>query len=294
MIIQLLFGLDKWLARSERQMYNERGPSYRVRLARAQDEARSESFQVPDGDGAVRYLIVSDIHSNLPALEAVLADAPSYDQMWCLGDLVGYGPDPNECIERIQELPHLSLAGNHDWAVLAKLDLSSFNVDARIANLWTQGELTLAAQEYLSELPVQMEQDNLSIAHASPREPVWEYVLDVNVAYPNFAHFSTTVCMVGHSHVPLVFILDEQRRRCEAMYPTNSEPMPLGPRRMIVNPGSVGQPRDGDPRASYAILDSEAMTWELRRVVYPVEIVQERMRARGLPSRLISRLELGR
>jgi len=242
----------------------------------------------------VRYLILSDIHANLPALEAVLLDAPPYDEVWCLGDLVGYGPNPNECIERVQELPHISLAGNHDWAVLGKLDLSSFNLDARIANMWAQTELTPEAREYLSELPVQMERDGICIVHASPREPVWEYVLDVDVAYSNFAYFPTAICLLGHSHIPLVFTLDEQRRRCEATIPPLFEPLPIGSRRMILNPGSVGQPRDGDPRASYAILDTDNATWELRRVTYPVEIVQERMRARGLPQRLISRLELGR
>ena len=242
----------------------------------------------------MRYLIISDIHANLPALEAVFADAPPYDEIWCLGDLVGYGPDPNECIERMQELPHTSLVGNHDWAVLGKLDLGGFNVDARIANMWAQSELTPAAREYLSELPVRTERDGFCLVHGSPREPVWEYVLDTSVAYPNFQHFSTTVCLLGHSHIPLVFVLDEQRRRCDPLFPPLFEPLSLGPRRMILNPGSVGQPRDGDPRASYAMLDTDDMTLEFRRVTYPVEIVQERMRARDLRRRLIARLEFGR
>lgn len=242
----------------------------------------------------MRYLIMSDIHANLVALEAVLDDAPDFDELWCLGDLVGYGPNPNECVERIQSFSHISLAGNHDWAALGKLDLDSFNVDARTANKWTQSELTPAVREYLNELPTHMERDGFYLAHASPRKPVWEYIIDANVAYVNFKHFSTLFCLVGHTHIPLVFEWDEQQQRCATMIPPFPTPLVLGPHRAILNPGSVGQSRDGDPRASYAILDTENTTWEFRRVVYPVEITQERMRARGLPRRLIERLEVGR
>lgn len=242
----------------------------------------------------MRYLIVSDVHANLTALEAVLSDAAEFDAIWCLGDLVGYGPNPNECVERIQDFPHISLAGNHDWAALGKLDLGSFNIDARAASLWTQAQLTPATREYLSALPTRAEQDGFYMAHASPREPVWEYILDANQAYANFAHFSAPICLVGHTHIPIVFELDEQRRRCETMIPPFPNPLILGEQRMIVNPGSVGQPRDGDPRASYAMLDLDKMAWEFRRVAYPIEITQERMRARGLPRRLVERLDMGR
>jgi diadenosine tetraphosphatase ApaH/serine/threonine PP2A family protein phosphatase len=242
----------------------------------------------------VHYLIVSDIHANLVAFEAVLADAPAFDKIWCLGDLVGYGPNPNECVERIQDFGHIGLAGNHDWAALGKLDLASFNTDARTANLWTRDELTPAVREYLNGLPTYTEQEGFYMAHASPKEPVWEYVLDTNVAYSNFAQFSTTVCLVGHTHVPIIFELDEQRQRCNTIIPPLPDPVPLGHHRMIINPGIIGQPRDGDTRASYAMLYTENMTWEFRRVAYPVEITQERMRARGLPRRLIERLGMGR
>ena len=242
----------------------------------------------------MRYLIISDIHANVVALETVLADAPAFDEVWCLGDLVGYGPNPNECVERIRELPHISLAGNHDWAALGKLDLRNFNVDARNANLWTQSELNPAAREYLDELPTHVEQDGFHLAHASPREPVWEYILDANVAYANFSYFPSPVCLVGHTHVPIIFELDEQRQRCSTLFPPFPDPVPLDRNRMIINPGSVGQPRDGDPRASYMIVDTERMTGEFYRVTYPVEITQERMRARNLPRRLIERLSMGR
>lgn len=242
----------------------------------------------------MRYLILSDIHANLMALEAVLADAPAFDKIWCLGDLVGYGPNPNECVERLQDFSHLSLAGNHDWAALGKTDLDNFNTDARIANAWTQAELTLRVREYLEALPASIEQEGFFLAHASPREPVWEYILDANVARANFAYFSTRICLVGHTHIPIIFVWDEQRGRAETLLPPLSEPLALGRHRMLINPGSVGQPRDGDPRASYALLDTTSMTCEFRRVAYPVAITQERMRARGLPRRLIDRLEFGR
>jgi diadenosine tetraphosphatase ApaH/serine/threonine PP2A family protein phosphatase len=224
----------------------------------------------------------------------VLADAPEFDEIWCLGDLVGYGPNPNECVERIQDFPHLSLAGNHDWAALGKLDLASFNTDARTASVWTRATLSTAAREYLEELPTSTEQDRFFLAHASPREPVWEYILDSNLAYANLAHFTTPICLVGHTHIPIVFELNEEQERCETITEPFPNPLRLDAGRMIINPGSVGQPRDSDPRASYAILDLDATTWEFRRVAYPIEITQERMRARGLPLRLIDRLSLGR
>jgi len=242
----------------------------------------------------VRYLVISDIHANRTALESVLRDAPPFDMIWCLGDLVGYGPDPNECVARIQDFEHICVAGNHDWAALGLLTLDDFNTEARIAHLWTREELTPVSQEYLQGLPVRLEQGDFTLVHGSPREPIWEYLLDLGVAIVNFSHFSTPFCLVGHTHLPLIFVLEEGGGRPHAMIPEIGTPISLRGYRMILNPGSVGQPRDGDPRASYAILDTEAMTWELRRVPYPIEITQERMRARGLPRRLIARLEVGR
>ncbi|MBS3783804.1 MAG: metallophosphoesterase family protein [Anaerolineae bacterium] len=242
----------------------------------------------------MRYLVLSDIHANLAALEAVLEDAPDFDEVWCLGDLVGYGPKPNECIERVRGLPHTSLAGNHDWAALGKLDLSSFNTIARTANEWTQRQLTSSSRGYLNGLSPSLQQGNFAMAHASPREPIWEYIMDTHTARENFEHFQTPYCLVGHTHVPVLFELDEDRGRCEALLPPLPEPVKLGSRRAIINPGSVGQPRDGDPRASYALLDTDEMTWSFHRVAYPIEVTQERMEAAGLPRRLIDRLEMGR
>ncbi|MGD2144465.1 MAG: metallophosphoesterase family protein, partial [Anaerolineae bacterium] len=211
-----------------------------------------------------------------------------------LGDLVGYGPKPNECIERVRGFPHVSLAGNHDWAALGKLDLSSFNSIARVANEWTQQNLTARSRSYLNALSPSLQHGDFALAHASPREPVWEYIMDTRTACQNFDRFPTPFCLVGHTHVPVLFELDEEQDGCEAFLPPFTQPVALGRHRAIINPGSVGQPRDGDPRASYAILSSGETIWEFRRVGYPVAVTQERMRAQGLPQRLIDRLQAGR
>ncbi len=244
----------------------------------------------------MRYLVISDIHANQAALSAVLADAGSFDSVWCLGDLVGYGPDPNECIERLQDLPHFSLAGNHDWAALGKLDIRSFNNDARISSEWTQQQLSAGGREYLESLPTRFEQDQFTLVHASPRQPVWEYVLDPLIAQRNYAYFDTPYCLMGHTHIPVVFCqFDSNPVGCKTFVPPFNGPVHLEVEgRLMLNPGSVGQPRDGNPDASYAILDTDTMTWEHRRVPYPIEITQERMRARDLPPRLIERLDYGR
>jgi len=242
----------------------------------------------------MRYLVISDIHSNLAALQTVLSDADDFDEILCLGDLVGYGPNPNECVSRVREERNTCLAGNHDWAALGKLSLSSFNTDARIANAWTQRQLGSTARAFLNSLPTNRVVGDFTLAHASPREPVWEYITHATVARANLSHFSTPFCLVGHTHIPVIFRYDEDRDEMETVRPTYGEPFSLEPDRMIINPGSVGQPRDGNPEASYAILDADEMTWTYYRVEYPVEITQERMRAKDLPQRLVERLAAGR
>ena len=244
----------------------------------------------------MRYLIISDLHANQAALAAVLADAGSFDFVWCLGDVVGYGPDPNECINQLRELPLFSLAGNHDWAALGKLDITSFNSDARLSSVWTQAELSVSSRDYLESLPTHIVKDEFTLAHASPRQPVWEYVLDPLIAQRNFAYFDTPYCLVGHTHVPVIFYQeDKDANNCKTLLPPYEGPVYLEvDGRFIINPGSVGQPRDGNPEASYGILNTDLMTWEQRRVPYAFEITQERMRARDLPPRLIERLSYGR
>ncbi len=243
----------------------------------------------------MRYLIISDIHSNMPALEAVLRDAPRYDEVICLGDLVGYGPDPNACVDRLHDLAKVCLAGNHDWGAIGQADLTIFNRDARQALIWTQGELTASRLAFLKSLsPQQQLEGGILLSHGSPRDPVWEYLVDISSAMINFAEVGFEIALVGHSHLPMALAWWEEERRVQPLRVELGTRLQLGARRFILNPGSVGQPRDGDPRASYALLDTEEMTWRFLRVEYPVEITQERMRAKVLPQRLIDRLEIGR
>ena len=242
----------------------------------------------------MRYLVISDIHSNLAALDAVIADAGSFDRVWCLGDLTGYGPEPNECLERLRQFPLTSLAGNHDWAVLGRLDLDEFNRDARAACLWTRQRLTPENREFLASLPVMVEECGFTLVHASPSEPVDEYVLDSLSAEYNFSHFGTSICLLGHSHWPVAFMQPERSNGlCVQVRPTYFQPFKFNGGKWIINPGSVGQPRDGNPDAAYAILDVEARQWEYRRVPYPVAETQRKMRLYHLPAHLIERLAFG-
>lgn len=242
----------------------------------------------------MRYLVLSDIHANLAALEAVLAAAGAVDAVWCLGDTVGYGPEPNECIERLRGLPGLvCVAGNHDWAALGRVDLSEFNRDARVAAEWTARQLTPANRAWLAELPERVEREGFTLVHGSPRFPIWEYVLTEAVAFESLAHFATLTCLVGHSHVPVVFQEAGGGRGVIAFLLTPGETFRYRPVRSIINPGSVGQPRDGDPRASLILLDPDAGTLVYQRVPYPIEETQAHMRAAGLPPRLAARLSHG-
>ena len=241
----------------------------------------------------MRILIISDIHSNLTALEAVLADAGHIDAVWCLGDLVGYGPDPNECISRVRELPNLvCIIGNHDAATLNQIDSTTFNPEARDAVRWTQDTLSDGSVAFLESLPERVEMEDVTLVHGSPRHPVWEYLLDTKNATQSFAHFETPYCFVGHTHLPSVYLLGKDNHSARLMIPEASSHMVLSPR-AILNPGSVGQPRDRDSRAAYAIYFPEEHVWEYRRVTYQVKEVQERMEEAGLPERHIQRLSAG-
>jgi predicted phosphodiesterase len=222
-------------------------------------------------------------------------NASSFDAIWCLGDVVGYGPDPNRCIERLQDYESLLyVAGNHDWAAVGRADLHVFNYEARMALLWTQEKLLPESSAFLSSKTSSLTAEGFLLVHASPRKPIWEYVLGPERATGNFIEEDFSIAIVGHTHVPRIFEWLDESQEARMLLPDWEEPMNLEGRRLILNPGSVGQPRDGNPRAAYALLDTEAMTWEARRVRYSVTITQERMRARGLPQRLIDRLEMGR
>lgn len=257
----------------------------------------------------MRVLVISDVHANLAALEEVLADASAFvwggqrgfDVIWSLGDIVGYGPYPNECIQRLEAAgaKHLRVAGNHDWAALGKLEIDDFNPEARQMVLWTQQNLAAHSLEYLQNLPsISLARDKFSITHASPRHPIWEYITSIRIARENFDFFDTPYCLVGHTHVPLLFRLafDAKTRRmgCTGHLPSPDIDISLvGEHRLILNPGSVGQPRDNDPRASYVLLDTEQEIVRYRRIRYDVEMTQAAMRAANLPERLIARIAYG-
>jgi diadenosine tetraphosphatase ApaH/serine/threonine PP2A family protein phosphatase len=212
--------------------------------------------------------------------------------VWCLGDVVGYGPNPNECVELLSGLRHVSLSGNHDWAVLGRLDLAMFEHSARQAAQWTASVLNESSRAYLETLPPLLHLDEFTLVHASPRRPVWEYVVEPQTAAAVFDAFSTPCCLIGHSHIAIYFLEDEDEGAVGYLgWPDTA--LSLSSPRVIANPGSVGQPRDHDPRAAYALLDTETRTLEYRRVGYPIELTQEQMRAVGLPERLIGRLALG-
>ncbi len=238
-------------------------------------------------------LVISDIHANLTALETVLADAGAVDAVWCLGDVVGYGPDPNECIQRVRSLPNLAcLMGNHDAAALDQIDVEAFNTDARISLQWMREALSAENKDFLKRLPERLILDQVTLAHGSPRNPIWEYILDGRIARPNFDFFTTLYCMVGHTHIPVLYQTTSKSPGIKMTIPDVEQRIPFATR-AIANPGSVGQPRDRDPRAAYALFDTELHVWEQRRVAYDIAAVQKRILAAGLPERHAIRLAEG-
>jgi predicted phosphodiesterase len=255
----------------------------------------------------VRLAIVSDIHANLPALEAVLADAQGVgvDQLWCLGDVVGYGAHPDECASLIAERCALCLVGNHDLAVLGELDDSAFSPAAAAAVRWTREIATPETVEFLRGLEPADESREVALYHASPRDPIWEYVLWPDQAAECIAVQAARVSLVGHSHVALFFVMAEDGVRRPPGQTIEPEDVAKGAQasagtrldlsegRWLINPGSVGQPRDGDPRASFMILDPDAGTASWHRVDYDIAAVQAKMRVAGLPQSLVARLSLG-
>ncbi len=238
----------------------------------------------------MRALVISDIHANSIALKAVLDAAGKVDAVWCLGDLVGYGPDPNETIEIIKDLPNLiCLLGNHDAAVLGQIRLDAFNREARESIEWMQSNISPDNLFFLKMLPEKHVIGQVTLVHGSPRNPVWEYILDVHTAADNFPFFGTKVCLVGHTHLPVVYIHSTDKGT------VNWALLPVGEKyvitdRVILNPGSVGQPRDHDRRAAFAILDTYRMTWMPERVEYDINEVQNRIKSSGLPTRHATRL----
>lgn len=238
---------------------------------------------------------MSDIHANLAALRAVLDDIElrgGVEKIWCLGDIVGYGPDPQECLKLLCQTNHTCVAGNHDWAAIGKLDTAEFNPDAATACQWTAQQLHPADIAYLGNLPLVIEEADFTLVHGSPREPIWEYLTSTSLAQENLAYFKSPFCLVGHSHLPLIFSFDASVKCVSSQFLTDTG-LVLGRNRLIINPGSVGQPRDGNPQASYALYDSETRLVRLYRISYDIRSTQTRMVKYGLPRRLVARLNYG-
>ena len=243
----------------------------------------------------MRYAILADIHGNREAFNAVLDDIGKKDDIeaiWCLGDIVGYGPDPHACIELLRQSRHICVAGNHDMAAAGRVDTTYFNPLATAAIQWTAERLTPGDVKYLEGLPETVREGDFLLVHGSPTEPLWEYVTSTGIAVRNFTYIDT-YCLVGHSHVPVVYVKDRETG-CKPLHLSPGIGLALGEDKMIINPGGVGQPRDGDPRASYAIYDSERRMINLYRVDYDIEATQRKIMEGGLPVMLASRLEQGR
>ena len=240
----------------------------------------------------MQIAVVSDVHSNLAALEAVLAaiDASPPDEIWCLGDVVGYGPRPTECCEIVRARAEICLGGNHDLAVRGTIDLSEFSGDAAVAARWTRGVLDEPSRTFLDGLDPKGERSGVAMYHGSARDPVWEYVLSDEAAAATLALSPLPLVLVGHSHVALeIAWIDDTLTG--GLAPDGTE-VPLEGR-VLLNPGSVGQPRDGDPRAAYLVLDLDRRTGTFHRVDYDVVRTQTEMRAAGLPETLAARLMTG-
>jgi predicted phosphodiesterase len=249
--------------------------------------------------GVMRYAILADIHSNLVAFQAVLCDIESrggFDEIWCLGDIVGYGPEPHDCIKLLRQYKHVCVAGNHDWAAISNIDISDFNPIAAEAILWTRKQLNTEDVNYLQNLSLKIKKDDFTLVHGSPRHPIWEYLdvawLSIDDIVDNFKQFDTRFCMVGHSHKPIIFQQDSSGRCFAANFPREMN-LTSESNRLIINPGGVGQPRDGDPRASYAIYDSHVQVIYHYRVEYDITATQQKMMECNLPPPLIERLSYG-
>lgn len=246
----------------------------------------------------MRYGIFGDVHSNIEALEVVLAAlrAARVDRFLCLGDLVGYGADPRAVLEQVRRLDMAVVAGNHDWATAGVITCEQFNEAARTAVEWTRGVLNRNETAYLKSLPLTAVGEGFTLAHGTLDHPeLFDYLLNRVTACDQAELMTTQILFVGHTHLPVVFEVDLHHDRCRTTMLTGDiTRVALRPdRRYVINVGSVGQPRDGDPRASCGILDTGAQTVEVMRLEYDVETTQRKIRAAGLPDRLADRLEVG-
>ena len=240
----------------------------------------------------MKTLILSDIHANLTAFEAVLSDAGSFDRVWCLGDVVGYGPDPNECVALLRQQPGLRcIMGNHDAALMGYIDIHTFNEQAARAVAIQSEMLNPESRDFLELLDIVIEEGDITFAHGSPRDPIWEYIVNSHIARFNFSAYQSRICLIVHTHIPSIFI-ENPHARPGILTPQHADRW-RSEKRFILNPGSVGQPRDHNPKAAYVIWDDEEDTFLFKRVAYDVEAVQERILALGIPSRHATRLSQG-
>jgi diadenosine tetraphosphatase ApaH/serine/threonine PP2A family protein phosphatase len=246
----------------------------------------------------VRVAAISDIHSNLPALEAVLEaiDDAGVEEIWCLGDVIGYGAEPDACADLVRERCRLCLVGNHDLAVLGVLDVAAFSEAAAAAVAWTRENVAERTLEMLRELAPAGEREGIALFHASPRDPVWEYVISAEQAAANLDVQAARIALIGHSHVSLFFVrptADEDGEDIRGAQSSDDTLLDLGVGQWLINPGSVGQPRDGDPRAAWLELDTGEQAARFHRVRYDVERAAASISAAGLPRRLADRLHVG-
>jgi diadenosine tetraphosphatase ApaH/serine/threonine PP2A family protein phosphatase len=244
----------------------------------------------------LRAAAITDIHANLPALEAVLAaiDAAGHEEIWCLGDVLGYGAEPDECADLVRERCAVCLVGNHDLAVLGALDVDSFSEAAAEAVAWTRENVAERTLEMLRDLEPEGEREGIGLFHASPRNPVWEYVLSAEQADACLDVQPRRVTLIGHSHVSLFFARPPgERSEVRGAQAGDDALLQLGEGSWLINPGSIGQPRDGDPRAAWLEIDTEAETARFHRVGYDVERAAASIVDAGLPRRLAERLHTG-
>ncbi|MBA2700557.1 MAG: metallophosphoesterase family protein [Chloroflexi bacterium] len=239
----------------------------------------------------MRIAVLSDIHSNLVALDAILAHAGPLDAIWHLGDVVGYGPDPDGVVARLAESGAVGVRGNHDAAAIGGPEIEWFNPEARAAIEWTRDHISPTTRDWLAAHPERRVMGDVTLVHGSPRDPLREYVTSKAVAAANFRVLETGHALHGHTHVPLAFL--EAGDGIAIALPTVGTEQSFEGQRSLINPGSVGQPRDGDPAASYLILDPDTMTASWQRVPYDIAAVQAAMLALELPRRLADRLSVG-
>jgi predicted phosphodiesterase len=244
----------------------------------------------------MKTAIISDIHANIEALNAVLSDIESLHitEIVCLGDIVGYGPNPNECIATVKSKCSVTLLGNHDAAALDSVSTQNFNINAKIAIEWTSDQLSVEPRTFIENLPMSKIDAEKTYVHATPYEPrMWYYITSIEEAVFNFQFFETKFCFVGHTHIPVIISMDHDQK-IKVTQENFFEYIPSDETRYLVNVGSVGQPRDKNPRSCYGIIDTDVCSFVLRRIDYDIKKCQEKMRKNKLPEFLVVRLEEGK